>query len=201
MTKILVLKGDSYHAVAAMFIEQGYEATFDYKDDFDVICFTGGADVSPHIYGEENTGQSYCDEVRDTYECEVFEAAFAKNIPMVGICRGGQLLNCLNDGTMIQHVGNITGFSTVETQDDRSLLMRIDHHQGIVAPSEIDGYVSEAWLTLPNGDTIDYAGYFPDTKCLIFQPHPEWGHEGTKDYFFELFDRYILPELGMLEAA
>src|SRR5690606_33320823 len=67
----------------------------------DLVCFTGGSDWSPHLYGEENTA-SYCNEARDNFEIEGYEAV--KDLPKVGICRGGQLFTFMNGGKLVQHI-------------------------------------------------------------------------------------------------
>lgn len=193
--KVLVLKGDSYKAVGTIFGERGYDVTFDDKDlgFVDVVVFTGGADVSPYIYGEEPEGARGCDPKRDEYEKEIFDycvSSESRYPSMVGICRGGQLLNVLNGGKMIQHLGRtISGFVC----DDEDRVLHVDHHQGMlinVAEGELLSFLHPN-IELPVDETPDYAIYYPATKSLCFQPHPEWGHKGTEDYFFELIDEYI----------
>lgn len=189
--KVLVLKGDSYKAVGSMFENHGYDVVYstDGPRTPDLIVFTGGSDVSPYIYGEEPDGARGCDPVRDEFEKSIYEA-HAGTVPMVGICRGGQLLNVLNGGKMIQHLGKtISG----DVRDDEDRVLRVDHHQGMlidVAEGELLSFLHPN-IELPVDETPDYAIYYPATKSLCFQPHPEWGHKGTEDYFFQLIDEYI----------
>src|SRR5690606_36449796 len=99
----------------------------------DLICFTGGADVSAELYGEENT-YSFCDPERDEEERIIYDMALAHGIPMVGICRGGQFLNVMNGGKMIQHIEGHSGDREIQTLgsvDEPVFIIREDHHQGI----------------------------------------------------------------------
>lgn len=195
--KVLILKGDSYKAVGTIFTERGYDVIYDDKmlSQADLVVFTGGSDVSPYIYGEEPDGARGCDPQRDEYEKEIFQycqSFESKLVPMVGICRGGQLLNVLNGGKMVQHLGKtISGDIEMDVYDGRSMIVRVDHHQGILARENVS-VDAQAWLLHEqDGIVVDYAIWYPETKSLCFQPHPEWGHEGTKEYFFDLIDRYI----------
>jgi len=69
----------------------------------DGIIFTGGHDISPSIYGEEKSEK--CGEVitqRDILECELMTRAIDADKPILGICRGMQMLNALSGGTLYQ---------------------------------------------------------------------------------------------------
>lgn len=190
MTKVLILQGDSYKAVGSIFEKRGYEVLYEdgTLSQANLVVFTGGSDVSPYIYGEEPAGARGCDPVRDEYEKEVYETAVLKGIPCVGICRGGQLLNVLNDGTMIQDLGLISGdVTTMPLRNEYNFKTRVDHHQGMLARFGVDPI---AWL-YEGGDYPDYEIWYEDTKSLCFQGHPEWGHEGTENRFFDLIEEYI----------
>jgi gamma-glutamyl-gamma-aminobutyrate hydrolase PuuD len=55
--------------------------------DFSLVCFTGGEDVSPSLYHHKNLG-SHNSERRDAVEQEVYDMASKWKTPMTGICRG-----------------------------------------------------------------------------------------------------------------
>jgi len=152
----------------------------------DLVCFTGGADVSPEFYGEVNT-YSLCDPERDEAEMTIYYMALTHGIPMVGICRGGQFLNVMNGGKMIQHVGPFSG-DVGSYWDGEYQTVRVDHHQAIVSidpKAEVLGRKAQ-------GDSLEYGVWYPETRCLCFQPHPEWGHEPTKKLFFDLIKEYVI---------
>lgn len=200
MKKVFIYPGDSYHAAIEMFERRGFEVVKDYEK-VDLVCFLGGTDVDPLLYGGKPGPYTQSpDKARDVIEVAGFHRFADRDVPMVGICRGGQLLNVLNGGKMIQHLGEyVSGdVAALGYGDDRHLELRVDHHQGILL-DETKAYrlaVMDAW-PCKEVLTIDYAGYYPETKSLCFQPHPEWGHQGTEDYFFELIEEY----LGLKGAA
>src|SRR5690606_17623115 len=78
-------------------------------EEADIVLFTGGEDVSPSLYGEENV-LSFSNPDRDIYEKAMFEEACKNNKNIIGICRGSQLLTALNGGKLIQDVTNHTSF-------------------------------------------------------------------------------------------
>ncbi|MGV9884885.1 gamma-glutamyl-gamma-aminobutyrate hydrolase family protein [Streptomyces sp. NPDC003006] len=71
----------------------------------DGVVIAGGPDVEPARYGaerEERTGPPARE--RDTWELALIEAALATGTPLLGICRGMQLLNVALGGTLVQHM-------------------------------------------------------------------------------------------------
>ncbi len=72
-------------------------------EHLDGIILTGGADVDPSRYGHDNTS-SDVDPQRDAIEFSLLEGALEAEIPVLGICRGLQVLNVHAGGTLHQHV-------------------------------------------------------------------------------------------------
>lgn len=69
----------------------------------DGIYLTGGSDINPSTYDEEpHLKLEKVEHGRDEYEIEVLKQAFKQNVPILGVCRGSQLLNSLTDGHMYQ---------------------------------------------------------------------------------------------------
>jgi putative glutamine amidotransferase len=76
----------------------------------DGLLVAGGADVDPVQYGAERrveTGPARPD--RDYAEHVLIEAALANGVPLLGVCRGMQLLNVVLGGTLHQHVPDVVG--------------------------------------------------------------------------------------------
>lgn len=71
--------------------------------DFDGLCLTGGGDIDPVRYGADNVASADIDEPRDTIELALLERALARDVPVLGICRGFQLLNVRFGGSLEQH--------------------------------------------------------------------------------------------------
>lgn len=96
----------------------------------DLIMFTGGADISPSIYGEKISRTYWGNEHRDKVEIEVFKKAVELNIPMIGICRGLQLICGLCGGRVIQDVSNHAGCShNITFKDGFQCVTTSLHHQ------------------------------------------------------------------------
>ncbi len=150
----------------------------------DLICFTGGADINPALYGQEPSPKlGRINQTRDDQEVMIFEM-FKNKVPMVGICRGGQLLNVLNGGSMIQHIeGHLWGDREVIFQEGEEpfprMKLREDHHQGMI--SAIDGMI----LAFDPRDQNQEIILYEKTSCLCFQAHPEWDHGDTEQVFFD----------------
>lgn len=72
--------------------------------DFDALCLSGGGDVHPSRYGQELGGSMEIDEERDALEFDLFERAARHRRPVLGICRGMQLMNVALGGSLTQHV-------------------------------------------------------------------------------------------------
>ena len=70
--------------------------------DCDGVLLTGGADVDPREYGEAQHPTVELDAARDEYELALTKLAIARNLPLLAICRGVQILNVAAGGTLIQ---------------------------------------------------------------------------------------------------
>jgi putative glutamine amidotransferase len=73
-------------------------------DDIHGLLISGGGDVDPVRYGEANAGSHNIDNERDDLEFESYERATVLGVPVLGICRGFQLLNVAHGGKLIQDV-------------------------------------------------------------------------------------------------
>jgi gamma-glutamyl-gamma-aminobutyrate hydrolase PuuD len=74
-------------------------------DAADALLLTGGGDVSPLTYGQEpHRAVKLQDPTRDANERAAIERALARGIPILGICRGIQILNVALGGTLIQDI-------------------------------------------------------------------------------------------------
>ncbi len=75
----------------------------EYAELLDGLVLQGGADVSPRIYGQAPLHPAWAgDPVRDRYEIELIEGFLQLGKPLLGICRGCQLLNVAFGGSLIQ---------------------------------------------------------------------------------------------------
>ena len=67
---------------------------------------SGGHDVDPVLYGAESEVKPNYDPDRDVYESKVIDRALAEDLPLLGICRGAQLLNVRLNGTLVQDLSS-----------------------------------------------------------------------------------------------
>jgi gamma-glutamyl-gamma-aminobutyrate hydrolase PuuD len=185
-------------------------------DDADVVLFTGGEDVYPGLYGEVAMAKTNFNRIRDDKEVAIYKQALERELPMIGICRGGQFLNIMNGGKMWQHVtchaGNhlarieIPPFNGKGKDKRRTIEVTSTHHQMMI-PSP-DGIVlltaNEALEKLSPGKEVvgkdadkpdTEAVFYEDTGCLCFQPHPEFAFcpPDCVDFFEELCKDWVFP--------
>lgn len=76
-----------------------------YADALDGLVLQGGVDISPSVYGEEPIEMmksSATDPIRDRYELKLLKAFVSRKKPVLGICRGFQLMNIFAGGTLYQ---------------------------------------------------------------------------------------------------
>ena len=75
-------------------------------DVVDGLLLSGGADVEPWRYGADEVHQTAygLSPERDAFELELLDAALARDVPVLGICRGLQVLNVALGGTLIQDI-------------------------------------------------------------------------------------------------
>ncbi len=151
--------------------------------DYDGLILCGGNDIDPKYYGEEINGSVNIDSRRDTAEFAVARAFLEAEKPILGICRGSQLINILLGGSMCQHIENANEHIATEFGDNRhiataqrdSLCYRLygeeffinsAHHQAIKRLGE--GLTA----TMHAGDIIE--GFQHKTLPIIgVQWHPE----------------------------
>lgn len=187
--KIYVVGRDT--SVEFLFEDRGHEVhAGDLPNcEVDLVVFTGGSDINPALYGALNMG-SYVTEYskrRDTFEVSVYKRMTELGIPKAGICRGGQLFNILNGGSMVQDIkGHNGGNHEVYLYDTHDPIGKTNscHHQMMI-PTE--GVELIAYSTYSGGKCPEVI-YYPENKDLCFQAHPEWGHENTTRLFFQYID-------------
>jgi gamma-glutamyl-gamma-aminobutyrate hydrolase PuuD len=74
------------------------------------VVFTGGGDVQPSLYGATPAPETHnVDPRRDAFDIAVLQCALERDIPVLAICRGMQMVNVALGGTLVQHVPGVTG--------------------------------------------------------------------------------------------
>ncbi len=75
-----------------------------FSEEYDGLLLTGGADVHPRFYNEEVDGSVGMDTERDETEMALIKAFLDAGKPVMGICRGHQLINVYFGGSLHQHI-------------------------------------------------------------------------------------------------
>jgi gamma-glutamyl-gamma-aminobutyrate hydrolase PuuD len=173
-----------------MFYTNGYRMVSNILEA-DLICFTGGADVTPSYYGEVKEPETICDPLRDAQEANIFLSN--PDVPMVGICRGGQFLNVMCGGSIYQHVekhnlGVEGSHIAINLDGGEEISVSSTHHQ-MMNPSD------DAEILMLSYEDIEEveACYYEEDNVLCFQPHPEFfvGEHECKTTFFNFIEEYL----------
>lgn len=119
-------------------------------DGLDGLILTGGKDVDPARYGQlPHRCTDEPDRVRDAWEFALVDGALRRGMPVLGICRGAQVLNVALGGTLIQHLPDVIGHT---------------HHQ---KGNAVFG-TSAVW-TEPGTRLADLIGTTSDAQCYHHQ--------------------------------
>tara|TARA_B100000029_G_C17289649_1_gene856532 strand:- start:29 stop:724 length:696 start_codon:yes stop_codon:yes gene_type:complete len=88
------------------------------------IILTGGLDIDPNQYGQspDPTASLNVSSQRDQWEIPILKQALEHNMPILGICRGMQLLNVVFGGKLIQDIG---GHRDIENPEEKSVFHQI----------------------------------------------------------------------------
>jgi len=79
-------------------------------DAVDGLLFSGGSDLDPDLYDQEpHPATSGVVAERDRAELALLEAALARDMPVLAVCRGSQVLNIARGGDLVQHLPDVVG--------------------------------------------------------------------------------------------
>lgn len=141
------------------------------------LILWGGVDISSHWYDEPSHPKTQSPDLqRDEEEFTAVSNAVFEGRPVIGVCRGAQLLCVYNGGKLHQHVPEHSNNShRILTYDDKILKnVAADHHQVMIPKGEFIIYAT-SYITLSQDKNYDpEVIYWPATRCLAVQPHPEW---------------------------
>ena len=83
-----------------------------FLDRIDALMLTGGGDIDPPVYGGEGGSAQLVDRRRDDFELRLIRGALQRNMPILGICRGIQILNVAQGGTLVDFRADEKRFAT-----------------------------------------------------------------------------------------
>lgn len=150
----------------------------------DALILPGGGDITPAFFGEHNTGSKNIDTELDILQFQALDYALRRNIPVLGICKGMQLINIAFGGTIVQdlptasiheykgkdqyHFTTILEGSCLYELYGREALVNSAHHQGIGRLG--NGLCAVQWCT---ADGCIEAIVHENLPVLGLQWHPE----------------------------
>lgn len=90
--------------------DQGTDSLLARTDGADAVLIMGGEDIAPSFYGaaEGYEGESRHLEAADAAQIALVRRSIARETPLLGICRGLQIINVALGGTLVQHLGEHT---------------------------------------------------------------------------------------------
>ncbi len=117
--------------------EDGLEETLDALDG---VIFSGGGDLDPELYGADaHEATDVPRKERDAAELRLLEAALNRDMPVLAICRGSQLLNIVRGGDLDQHLPESVGHEQ-HRHDPGSFS---DHDVDVAADSRLGGLLGD----------------------------------------------------------
>jgi len=149
----------------------------DYAKHLDGLLLQGGADVSPQSYAEQATSHEWPgDRVRDMYELELLHEFIESGKPVLGVCRGCQLINVAFGGTLYQDIATDVPTAGAHVNEDYD-----QHRHGI---------------HFPDGSTL--ANMFPGRRdAIVNSIH----HQAVKTLGRDLNIEAVSASDGIIEAV
>jgi gamma-glutamyl-gamma-aminobutyrate hydrolase PuuD len=94
----------------ALVIPPSAEGVEETLDGVDGLLFSGGEDLDPERYGADAHPETKgVDSARDRAELALLEAALERDMPVLAVCRGSQVLNVARGGDLVQHLPEVVG--------------------------------------------------------------------------------------------
>lgn len=171
--------------------------------DSDFLGLAGGVDIDPSTYYEDPLNLlPVVDPLRDSTEVDLVRTAVATGKPIVGICRGAQMLCIMAGGSLYQHVnGHTSSHSATVLATGQSMTVTSTHHQMMYlggtdgeilmgcAPRSANYYKS---MEVDPPSLDPEVVYFKGINGLASQPHPEYMQSNSEYY------RYFFNQVELL---
>lgn len=174
------------------------------------LIIWGGADINPELYNHPMHRTTRPGGARDRLEWSLIQRAIEIGMPIIGVCRGAQMLCAAAGGFLLQNVENHFGGHFVDTYDNKALWVNSIHHQMMAGLEKVDhelvawsvpkpgaryGYMDDKWYEPPEGWKEPEFVYFPKINGYAIQWHPEGMPHNC------IPTEYIIDYIGKKEQA
>jgi putative glutamine amidotransferase len=192
-------------------IEDSVDVIEEMVEHIDGLLLTGGVDVDPLLFGEQpHRKMGRIDPGRDFFELHLVKAALKKGIPILGICRGCQILNVAAGGTVIQDIPHVLGKNNVIKHEQAAPRWYPTHIAKLVEGTKLASIFAESEITVnsyhhqavnqPGSDFV-VAAKAPDgvIEAIELPGHPfaigvQWHPElmwSRCPIFSKLFEKFV----------
>jgi gamma-glutamyl-gamma-aminobutyrate hydrolase PuuD len=198
---------------------QPFEALFDKAQDcgtkgfdgIDAFLLSGGTDIHPGYYNQNHHPHNQAPNEpskRDVFEWKAILYCRANDIPIIGICRGAQILCAAAGGSLVQHMYGHNSDHEITTSDGQIMTTTSVHHQMMVpwsVPHELLAWstnrLANRYEDQDQHDIQEMYKYeepeivfFPELRAIAIQGHPEytWATKEFKKYCIDIVKEYLL---------
>lgn len=151
------------------------------------LVLWGGTDVDSKYYNKPKSKfAQHPNKERDEAEYGLVQGAIRDGHPIIGVCRGAQFLCVINGGELYQHSVPHEQCHSIMTNEGEFKDVSAGHHQVMKPkgnfvvygwnPNEVKVWDDDSTSHMEK-DTCEVVWY-PETKCLAIQPHPEYERKG-----------------------
>jgi putative glutamine amidotransferase len=173
----------------------------DVIESLDGIVFSGGGDIDPAYWGVERHPRTDIDPARDASELMLMKAALDTDLPILGVCRGMQVMAVAAGGTLHQHLPDLVGTERHQavggTDPLAAAASAYGRHDVVLTPGSMAAGLLGTHLTVNSfhHQSVDYPGTFtvvgwcPDDRVVEVIEDParsfalgvQWHPERTAD--------------------
>lgn len=194
---ITVRSESDYYFIKKRYIEyfKDFEVIFIYPYNITHACaqcdgfaVIGGADANPKLYSEENYASLNIDDEIDEMDLEVIKYAVLNNKPLIGICRGLQMINIFFSGSLKQNILNHS--------EGLHKIILVDQFLDFPLIEIVNSYHHQSVKKLGKSLTALYYSLDGEVECFVHQKHPiiavQFHPEiGLNNAFFQMILMYF----------
>jgi putative glutamine amidotransferase len=157
----------------------------DVLESLDGIMFSGGADVDPAYWGAERDPRTDIDPARDASELMLMRAALDMDLPILGVCRGMQMMAVAAGGSLYQHLPDVIGSERHQAEPGTDPLAAeasaYGRHEVVVKPGSrayellgprliVNSFHHQA---VDDPGTFEVVGWCPDDDVIEIMEDPD----------------------------